>query len=140
MTVRPWPWLVLVVLVGGCLGRDGVEIDDAYVRDPPPTKNVAVGYFTATNHAATPRKLVAAHTDAAERVEIHTHEHAGDMMRMRRVDAVDLPPNERVELAPGGLHLMIFGVTRFERDKIEMVLVFDDGTEQRVLFAVRRDD
>jgi copper(I)-binding protein len=72
-------------------------------------------------------------------VEIHTHEHDGDLMRMRRVDAIDLPPSERVELKPGGLHLMIFGVTRFERDRIEMVLVFDDGTEQRVPFVVRRE-
>jgi copper(I)-binding protein len=139
MTKRTLICLLLVVVAGGCIRRDGVEIDDAYVLDPPPTKNVAVGYFTATNHASAPRKLVAAHTDAAERVEIHTHEHDGDMMRMRRVDAVDLPPNERVELTPGGLHLMIFGVTRFERDRIEMVLVFDDGTEQRVPFAVRRE-
>ena len=75
---------------------------------------------------------------AAERVEIHTHEHDGDMMRMRRVEALDLPPGERVTLAPGGLHLMIFGVERFATDRIEMVLVFDDGTEQRVTFEVRR--
>jgi copper(I)-binding protein len=129
---------VLVLLLSSCARSGGIDIEDAYVRDPPPTRNVASGYFSATNHGTTLRKLVAAHTPAAERVEIHTHEHDGDMMRMRQVEALDLPPGKRVTLAPGGLHLMIFGVERFATDRIEMVLVFDDGTEQRVTFEVRR--
>lgn len=127
-------WLVL----GGCSRPGGIAIEDAYVRDPTPPRNVAAGYFTGQNRGTTMGRLVAAHTTAAERVEIHTHEHDGDMMRMRRLDALDLPPGETVELAPGGLHLMLFGVTRFDGDSVEVVLVFDDGTEQRVPFEVRR--
>lgn len=132
-------WLLVFMLtLAACTDPTGIEIDGAYVREPPPTRNVASGYFTALNQSGALRKLVAAHTDAAERVEIHTHEHDGDMLRMRRLDALDLPPGERVTLAPGGTHLMIFGVERFATDRIEMVLVFDDGTEQRVLFEVRK--
>jgi len=131
-------WLiVLLLMLIACADTTGIEIDGAYVREPLPARNVAVGYFAALNHGATLRKLVAAHTDAAERVEIHTHEHDGDMMRMRRLEWLDLPPGERVALVPGGIHLMIFGVTRFATDRIEVVLVFDDGSEQRVPFAVR---
>ena len=34
----------------------------------------------------------------------------GVVMRMREVDAIDLPADARVELKPGGLHLMLLGL------------------------------
>jgi periplasmic copper chaperone A len=46
----------------------------------------------------------------AGRVEMHTMTMEGDVMRMRHVPRVELPAGKPVKLAPGGLHLMLFGV------------------------------
>jgi len=34
----------------------------------------------------------------------------GDVMRMREVDGIDVPPGQRVELKPGGMHIMFMGL------------------------------
>ena len=34
----------------------------------------------------------------------------GDVMRMREVNAIDLPAGKTVELKPGGLHIMLVGL------------------------------
>jgi len=43
-------------------------------------------------------------------VEIHSMNMDGGVMRMRRLDGVDLPSSGTVALAPGGLHMMLFGL------------------------------
>ena len=58
----------------------------------------------------TPR-LVAAATPFARNVELHTHIREGEVMRMRPVRDIPLPAGQTVRLRPGGLHLMLIGLT-----------------------------
>lgn len=51
-------------------------------------------------------RLVKAASPAARSVEIHTMEMRGQMMKMREVDAVDLPAGQTV----GGFHIMLMGL------------------------------
>ena len=51
-------------------------------------------------------RLVKATSPAARSVEIHTMEMSGQMMKMREVDAVDLPAGQAV----GGFHIMLMGL------------------------------
>ncbi len=43
-------------------------------------------------------------------VELHQMKMDGDVMRMRQVDAIELPAGETVELAPGAYHVMFVGL------------------------------
>jgi copper(I)-binding protein len=51
-------------------------------------------------------RLVKASSPAARSVEIHTMEMSGQMMKMRGVDAVDLPAGQTV----GNFHIMLMGL------------------------------
>lgn len=51
-------------------------------------------------------RLLGARADIAGRVELHTMSMEGNVMRMRQVDAIEVPAGQAVELKPGGLHLM----------------------------------
>jgi len=86
-----------------------LSIADARVRPPMGGQSIAAAYLTVENAGAADR-LIAARSAAAEMIELHTNEKQGDVMTMRRVEAVDIPAGGSVELAPGGLHLMLFGV------------------------------
>lgn len=49
-------------------------------------------------------------SDAAEKVELHTHIMDGDVMMMREVSEYALPDGESLTLQPMGNHIMLFGL------------------------------
>jgi copper(I)-binding protein len=96
------------------------------------------GYMTLRNGGTAPDRLVAARTPAAQATELHTHVRDGDVMRMRQVPAIDLPPGQPVMLQPGGLHLMLIGLTQPLRQgaKLPVTLVFERAGEVQVELSV----
>ncbi len=101
---------------------------------------VGAGFMTLRNTGSTPDRLIAARSTAAGTVELHTHVRDGDVMRMRPVEAIDLPPGQDVRLAPGGYHLMLIGLTAATRPgtTLPVTLVFERAGEVTVNLAVER--
>ena len=101
---------------------------DGWVRNPPGGRDVTAGFITLTA-GAPGGQLVAAETAEAEHVEIHTMVMEGDVMRMRRIEAIDIPAGGAAILAPGADHLMIFGVNAEDMadGEMDITLTFADG-------------
>lgn len=59
------------------------------------------------SNSTKPDRLITVESPDA-RIELHTHEIRGNIMRMRRVEAFSLPPGTNLVLEPGGHHLMVF--------------------------------
>ena len=114
---------------------DGVAISNAIIRPPLGGKDVTAGYFTISSDVDD--KIVGAETNIADVVELHTHEHVDGVMKMRKVEAIELIAGEPVKFAPKGKHLMIFGVQGIaEGDTVEMTLKLESGKELSVDFLV----
>jgi copper(I)-binding protein len=96
------------------------------------------GFMTIRNTGSTPDRLVAARTPAARVVELHTHIREGDVMRMRPVPVIELPAGQEVRLQPGGLHLMLIGLTAAleQGARVPVTLVFERAGEVEVQLAV----
>lgn len=111
-----------------------VTVTDATVRVPLPGKNLTSAYFLLHNTGEQARSLVSVSTEFAERAELHEHRTVDGMMRMRQVDAVEIPAGEKVRFASGGYHVMLFDLKRRPRtgDPLHLILTFDDGSEQAV--------
>lgn len=98
-------------LLANPAGADGGFIArDAYVRATVPGQSVAAAYVVVGS--AEDAQLVGGMSDVARAVELHTMSMADGVMRMRRLDALELPARTEVKLAPGGVHLMLVGVNR----------------------------
>lgn len=69
-------------------------------------------FMTLRNTGTAPDRLVSAASPLPRMVEIHTTVRDGEVMRMRPVDAVEVPPGGSVTLAPGGLHIMLMGLSQ----------------------------
>ena len=97
------------------------------------------GYLTIANRGSAPDRLLSAASPAAGRMELHTHIRDGDVMRMREVPAVEIPPGQAVAFRPGGLHLMLIGLNRPLRqgETVPVTLRFERAGEVRVEFAVQ---
>ena len=108
--------LVLTVLTSVTSAED-FQAGSIHIRDPfssalpPISKNGAV-YLTLTNHGHLSDQLVGAATPIAEYAEIHTHRMEDGMVKMRKVDEVELPPHEEIVFAPGGNHIMLIGLSQ----------------------------
>ncbi len=86
-----------------------VAVTRPYARATAAGQSVGAGYLTLTNPGAADR-LLSASAPVSQTVELHTMSMDGTVMRMRQVDAIELPAGRTVELKPGGLHLMLMGL------------------------------
>ena len=84
-----------------------LEVEGAYLRELPPGQTTSAMYMTLRNTDDGTVQIVGARVDAVDTAEIHEHRHEDGMMRMQRVEALDIAPGASVALAPGGYHLML---------------------------------
>jgi hypothetical protein len=117
-------------------------VTDAWVRPGAAGGNTAF-YARLTNRTNAADTLVAAAlADAAlaDTVEIHeTYERGEGMMGMRPMDALPMPAAAPVQLAPGGLHVMLIGLAEdvAEGDSVQVTLRFAQRPAQTVTAPVR---
>ena len=86
-----------------------LSIGHPYARPTAPSQPTGGGYLTLTSKGRADR-LVSASTPIAREVQLHSMKMEGDVMRMREVDAIEVPADTLVELKPGGFHLMFVGL------------------------------
>lgn len=113
-------------------------IDHPWSRATAPNARVGGAYLTVVNSGAAPDRLVSASSPVAGKVELHTHIKDGDIMRMREIPAIDVPARGKVELKPGGLHIMLIDLKAplKQGDKPKLTLVFEKAGAVDVEIAV----
>jgi hypothetical protein len=109
-----------------------------YARATAPGQPAGGAYFSVQNRGSQPDRLVSASADVSRSVELHQMRMEGDVMRMRQLDGIDIPPNGTVTLAPGGMHVMLLGLKAplVAGDKFPMTLTFRDAGDVKVEVAV----
>lgn len=124
------------------LGHDfkagDLHIDHPWARATAPQQPNGAAYFTIANASAADR-LLEAQSPVADRVELHTHDvDSAGVMRMRQVEAIDLPAGETTALEPGGLHVMLIGLEDrlVEGEAFPLTLVFEKAGAVEVEVAV----
>jgi copper(I)-binding protein len=127
----------IVVLAGACSRAPDttVVVRDARIRAVVPGQDKTAGYLTIENRGGAPYVLTAVESARAAAIEIHTIVRDGDTVRMRRLPELAVEPGATVRLEPGGLHLMIFGITD-SAEPFAATLVAGDGTRIEVPFAL----
>lgn len=93
-----------------------IEVKGAWARATPPNAPAGGAFLSITNTGTTTDNLIAAAGDVAKTVELHTHIAQGDVMRMVALGSIEIPPGRTVDLAPGGLHVMLIGLQQPLKD------------------------
>src|SRR5690242_6275586 len=75
-----------------------LEVEHAYARPTPPGARTGAVYLTVKNVGATADQLVKVASPAAQSVELHSMTMDGNLMKMRAVKALDIPPGKSVTL------------------------------------------
>ena len=77
---------------------------------PAPQGQNGVIYLEIRNGSAVDDRLIAVGTPLAEKIELHRSTMEDGIHRMQKVESIVVPAGGAVELAPGGLHVMLIGL------------------------------
>ena len=118
-------------------GKTEIEVTDAWAR---PTRGDAPGavYVTIENRGGNDDRLVGVMTDRAAMAMVHQTEMSGGIARMRMAGEINLPAGDKIEMVPGGTHIMLEGLRTPLRpgNRFEMVLKFHESGDERVTVRV----
>ena len=104
-----------------------LRVDQPWARATPGRVPNGAVYMTLTNQGATVDRLVGASSPAAKHAGLHSHSMEGGVMKMRPVKAMEVVPGSPTVLAPGGLHIMLMGLTAplKEGERFPVTLTFE---------------
>ncbi|MBA4172289.1 MAG: hypothetical protein C0511_06455 [Hyphomicrobium sp.] len=112
----------------------GVTVVHPWARATPKGAAVGAAYLEIKTDEKTSDRLIGAKSAVAGKVEIHTHIHEGDVMRMRRIDGVDIKAGASHVLRPSGDHVMLMDLKQplKEGDLLKLTLIFEKAGEIEV--------
>ena len=130
----------VALTLSAVVAADAIIVIDPYVRAMPPGQKVTGAFLSLKNNSDSDLSLLRVESDVAKNVELHEHTHKDGMMQMREVEKIDIAKGSTTALKPGGLHIMLIGLTRELKvdDIVDLKLIFDDSSEQIVKAPVKK--
>ena len=120
-----------------------IMVMDPYARSATKVSKSGAAFMTIMNHSATDDRLMAARSDIAKKVELHTHIKSDDgVMRMTHVEeGFNIPANGSHSLARGSDHVMFMGLANpmAQGDEFTLTLVFENAGEVEITVPVDLD-
>lgn len=111
-----------------------VKVDGAWARATVQGQRGTGAFMSLTAKDAT--QLVGVSTPVAGVAEVHEMKMEGDVMKMRALPLLDLPAGKKVELKPGGYHIMLMDLKApLAKDStVPVTLLFKDakGVESKL--------
>ena len=129
--------LIAVVLAPAAApAADAIRVLDPWARATVPGQKVGGVYMEIVS--SRDARLVGVSSPAAGSAEVHSMTMDGGTMRMRAVEALDLPAGTPVRLAPGGYHVMLFDLKKplVAGQKVPLTLVIEENGKRVQKIAV----
>lgn len=142
-TPRFFRWLVVtlsVIVSSISCAAPPLQVENPWIPEAPPVSTVLAGYVTLVNPGDNAATIEAVSSDAFERIEIHRTVMQQGMARMEPQDTLTIPAHDRVQLKPGGLHLMLIKPKQALKngDQVDLDLKLGSGDTITTRFVVKR--
>jgi len=115
-----------IVALSACQQPKAVSVDKAWIRLAAVPSNPSAAYFTLKG-GPKDATLTGVSTVAAMRSEMHESMNAGGMMSMAPLKLVALRAGGEVKFAPGGKHVMLYGLKATAGGAVPLTFTFADG-------------
>ena len=130
---------ILAIATASRAQGEGIEVRQAFSRATIGQATSGVVYLTIVNHASGPDRLMSVSTPVAARTDLHMTERDGDVVRMRRLETLDIEAGGTLAFEPGGAHVMLSGLAAplREGDSFELTLEFEAAGPMRLEVPVK---
>lgn len=117
----------------------GVQVMHGWARATPPGVAIGAAYLIIENRGSTPDRVVALSSSVAKRTELHETMMDGDVMKMHKLDGLEVSAGASVRLEPGAKHLMLAGLERplKEGETFSATLTFEHAGKVEVQIEVK---
>lgn len=88
-----------------------LHAENIYARETAPSVTTSAVFVSLSNTDDNDIALISASTAIAGTVELHDMIKEGDVMKMRHIERIVIPAHGKIDLKPGGLHVMLFDLT-----------------------------
>uniref|UniRef100_A0A2A4Z2R0 Copper chaperone PCu(A)C n=1 Tax=OCS116 cluster bacterium TaxID=2030921 RepID=A0A2A4Z2R0_9PROT len=130
--------IFIMAFTTGVQAADNLVITESWLRVSP--KKVAGAFFEIKNNSDQTINVISATAQGSQKVELHTHTLDNGIMRMRKVDLIDIPANGMQSFNPHSYHLMLFRLDEAAfavGNMVEVELTFDNQTTLKAMFEVK---
>ncbi len=131
--------LTAIFFLAACSQQEGpnIELHQAWAR-PTIGQAPAAVYVTIDNKGGSADRLTGAFADRAAMAMVHQNEVVNGVARMRMAGEINVPAGDRIEMVPGGTHIMLEGLRAPLKtgDRFDLVLRFKDSGDKTVKVAV----
>ena len=129
----------MLFMTASCSAGQGIIITEPMARPSPLEGGTGGAFMIIQNAGREADRLRSATSSAAEAVELHETVNDNGVMRMvAQPEGWAIDPGVRLELKPGGKHIMLIGLVQplEPGDTIEITLNFDRAGPMRVQVPV----
>lgn len=118
---------------------NAIQVENPFAREVPPTAPASASFMTLKNMSNHDIVLTQAHSNVANKVELHTHTNENGVMKMRQIPSINIPAEGETALQPGGLHIMLIDLKQPLKsgETIQVELTFKDGSHKTVSMPVK---
>ncbi|MDY7218959.1 copper chaperone PCu(A)C [Denitrificimonas sp. JX-1] len=116
-----------------------LHVDAAWSRELPPTAAVGAAFLTISNPTDQADRLIRAYSPIAAVTELHAHIHQDNIMRMVKVDNIEVPANTQLILVPGGYHIMLIDLKQplVAGEQLPLTLEFEHAGEIELIVSIK---
>lgn len=133
--------LILMGLLGvSTIFANNIKVENSYIRATPPNLPNSAAFMTIINDSNKAISLVKVSSNVSKAVELHTHDMKDGIMKMYQVPQIDIEKNTKVQLKPGGFHIMFIGLSKplKEGNNIELSLEFSNGEIKTIIAPIKK--
>lgn len=137
-------FIIAVLMISAPLANahkdGGILVKNPWIREAPPVSPVLAGYMIIENHTGRNEELVSVNSSAFQKIEIHKTIYKDGVASMESQKGLSVPAEGKVELKPGGTHLMLINpVKRLKSgDTVSFELVFANGSKTIISAPVKK--
>ena len=119
-----------------------VLVENAWVQLAPPTITVNAVYMKINNPQLRPQTIVSLNADCCAMVMLHNTRKVGDKVVMEHLDYLAIPAQSSVQLAPGGMHIILMEPHEelALESKVKLTFNFSDGSTQEFDLDVKKNE
>lgn len=136
MTIKAAAFLCAVATTASAGIAGEITVKDAFALSSGKMTQAGAAFVTLENQTGSDDRLIDVASDAAVRVELHTHKRTSDnVMKMIHVkEGFALPKDGMLHMKRGGNHIMFMGLTEpwEDGDTLSVTLLFEKAGEVEI--------
>jgi len=131
------PYSIFSYLLFLCLSFTGASatadrlpvFKQVWIAEAPPVSRVLAAYMTIENNSDTALTITSASAEGFSGAAFHKTVFENGMAKMQHLSELTIAPHSKLELAPGGFHMMLFDPARtlHAGDSVKLVFSLENG-------------